>query len=498
MFQKIKNLLLVNTSTKQTIVKNTFWLTAGTVLSRGIRALIVIYAARILGVEGYGVFSYAMSLAAFFSIFSDLGLSSLLTREVSKDSEKKSAYVSTIFYVKGAILFLTVILTLIFAPFLIKISAVQPLIPIAILLVLFDNIRVFGFSFARARNKMEIEGALSVVTDVLITIFGITLLFTNPSPKGLASMYLLGSAIGAFLIFLVLRKYIKRIYAGFDRKLIKPILTASSPFIIMGIFGAFMINIDMVILGIFRSASELGLYSAAQRPVQLLYILPTLIASSIFPILSKFAHDKEDTKSKTILETSITSVILIALPLTMGGVILAKQIIPLVFGANYAGSILAFQLLITTTLLVFPGTIIGNTIFSYNLQKKLILTTGAGATVNVILDLLLIPMFGINGSAVATIVSQFTANGLNWRLLKLHVPFSVFNKLGKTILASIIMGVTTWVFMLFGMHVILNIALSAIIYMLLLFIFKEQIFMQIKKMVHSAISTENTNPPIHT
>jgi len=72
---KIKEFLFENKSMRQMVAKNTAWLAIGEMVSRLIRAGLIIYAARVLGTEGYGVFSYALSLAALFTIFSDIGLS---------------------------------------------------------------------------------------------------------------------------------------------------------------------------------------------------------------------------------------------------------------------------------------------------------------------------------------------------------------------------------------------------------------------------------------
>ncbi|MDI6734266.1 MAG: oligosaccharide flippase family protein, partial [Patescibacteria group bacterium] len=95
MIKIIKDFLFKNKSEKQTVIKNSFWLAFGNIAGRLIRAVLIIYAARILGTEGYGIFSYALGLAAFFTIFSDIGLSSLLTRESIKKPEKIAEYFST-------------------------------------------------------------------------------------------------------------------------------------------------------------------------------------------------------------------------------------------------------------------------------------------------------------------------------------------------------------------------------------------------------------------
>ena len=77
---RIKEFLFENQNTRQTIAKNTFWLSFGEITGRLLRLGIVIYAARILGAAGWGVFSYLTSLAAVFTIFTDVGLGAVLIR----------------------------------------------------------------------------------------------------------------------------------------------------------------------------------------------------------------------------------------------------------------------------------------------------------------------------------------------------------------------------------------------------------------------------------
>ena len=75
----LKKILLNNSSPRQTIIKNIFWLFSGQTIGRLLRALLLIYAARLLGAESWGAFSYALSIAAFLSIFADLGINGIMT-----------------------------------------------------------------------------------------------------------------------------------------------------------------------------------------------------------------------------------------------------------------------------------------------------------------------------------------------------------------------------------------------------------------------------------
>ncbi len=484
MVDKLKSFFLENKTLTQTVAKNTAWLTISTVISRGIRALLILYAARILGTEGYGIFSYAMSLAAFFGIFSDIGLSSLLTREVVKQPEKVSSYISTTFFIKLAILFSTLIIALIFAPMTITVIEVKTLIPLAMFLLIFDNFRSFGFSITRAQNKMEIEAILSTLTDVLIVGISMTILFLNPSAWWLSLAYVVGSGLGTGIVFWTIRKNLTGITKSFDKTLVKPILSSAWPFAIMSVLGAFMINVDTIIIGWFSSAHELGLYSAAQRVPLLLYVVATLFASSIFPIFSRLVHTGETSKIKELMEVSLKSIMMVAFPLAIGGMLLAKPITELIFGSAYEQAWPTLSLLMLTIILVFPGVLISNAIFAYDKQKSFIFSTGIGAGVNVILDLILIPIYGIIGSVVATLSAQLLVNGINLRTLK-NILFFSLSGFGKMFLSSLGMGLVVFYCNINGLHVLPNIFFGGLIYLILLIIFKEPLLQKAWKKINN-------------
>ncbi len=101
----ILNFLLRNGSVGQTIAKNTFWLFFGQMTGRLFRAVIVIYSARVLGAASWGAFSYAMSLVAFLTIFTDVGVSAIVTKESARNPELSSQYFSTAFFIKLVLLF---------------------------------------------------------------------------------------------------------------------------------------------------------------------------------------------------------------------------------------------------------------------------------------------------------------------------------------------------------------------------------------------------------
>lgn len=444
------------------IIKNTFWLFAGQFIGRALRAGIIIYAARVLGAASWGAFSYALSVAAFLTILSDIGINALLTREVSKKPEVRLEYLSTAFFIKISILAAMLLPVIIFRNQLTNMPEAAGLMPIIIFVVIFDSLRDLGTSIIRAMERMEIEALVNILTNAAIVILGFAALRFQPTSHNLAIAYTLGTALGFLAILWVMRRYFAGLFSHFRRDLIKPIIQTAWAFGIVGLMGAVMINTDVLILGWIRSATEVGFYSAAQKPIQLLYIIPTLIAAAFFPSLARFINVKD--KFGETLNQGLKMTFIFSLPMAFGGAILADQIIRTLYGPAYLEASLSFLILALTLMIVFPSVMIVNAIFAHNRQKNLLLYAGAGIAGNIVLDLLFIPIWGIAGCALATLINQLIINIYAWLKLQEISRIDFWRLTRKIWLAALAMAVFTLLFRQIGLNFWLNFFSSTIIY----------------------------------
>jgi O-antigen/teichoic acid export membrane protein len=425
MFLKIKSWLFHNQTIGQTIAKNAFWLFSGQLVSRLLRAAIVIYAARVLGAASWGAFSYALGVAAFLTIFSDIGINALITKETTRNPQLKDQYISTAFFTKLGLLTIFVAGVILFFPYLTNIEEAARIMPILIFVFAFDTLRDLGSAVSRALEQMQIESLVNIFTNLAIVVLGFIFLATYKSSTALAMAYAGGSGLGLIVIFYTLREHFKNLLSKFNKSLVKQILATAWPFGLMGLMGAIMLNTDIIMLGWLGSATEVGYYAAAQKPVQLLYVLPALLATSIFPILARMAQDDQN-KAKKILERSVALAILVAIPTVILGVILANPIITILYGAEYFPAITTFQLLVITVLIVYPSSLIGNAIFAYDRQKSFVVFVVVATIGNIIFNILLIPPLGIVGAAISTVFTQLITNFLIWRKMKQINNFQIW------------------------------------------------------------------------
>ena len=483
MLGKLRSFLFENKTTKQTVAKNSFWLTVSNFGGRLIKAGVIVYGARVLGTAGWGVFSYAITLAGFLTLFMDPGVNSIVMRDTGKaDDARRRAIFSTTFALKLVLLLFGVTVIIFIAPYFSTLPGAQSLLPIVAIILALDTIREFFTSLARGMEKMEFDAAIFLLTNLGILVFGFLFLAASRTPAAFAWAYVAGDVFGIALAIFIIRSYFKKIIAYFSSSLIMPILRSAWPFAVTGALGLLLTNTDILIISWMRNASDVGIYSSAIRIIQVLYLIPTVLQFSTLPLFSRFA-DREKARFRTALEQIVGFIFLASIPLAVGSAILGTQIITLVFGGAYASGGLSFKILAVGLLFDFPAVVISSAIFAYDRQKNLIITGVIGGIVNVVFDLLLIPRFGIAGSAVATLIAQIASNWYLWHMMKNINYFEVLPSLRKIVTAGVIMGVATMALFSLNVNVIVNVIISAFVYFAVLRVLREPLLIEIKRVL---------------
>lgn len=385
---------------KPLFLKNAFHLSLGEFIGRGIRVVVVLMIARVIGVYNFGIFSYALSLAAFLTIFSDLGISSVLTRELCQKPEDKKKLVSTAIFLKF-LLILPIILIVILSPYFSKISGLRPLVLFVILLIFSDSLREIGFSIVRSRQKMHLEAIDKIITNSVIAGLCLWFIFFSPKISLFVLSYLLGSLIGLLFFLFVLRKDI--FIFSFKKNLLPYFLKSGIAFSFFGFLTPLMINTDHLLLGYFKNAYQVGVYAAAYRPIQLLLIISTIVSTAFFPSLSKAVKSRE--KFKEIFKKGIYILVLLAFLLSILGIVFSSQIISLLYGKSYSSSILVFKLLAFCLIFSFPSIFLANSVLALHKQKMLLKYFLFGFLGDVALDIVLIPKWGAVGCAFSTLIT---------------------------------------------------------------------------------------------
>lgn len=423
-FSNLKAFLFNNLTVKQTIFKNAFWLSVSLGISKLLGLFLLIYAARILGAEEYGKFTFALSFVSLFVIFCSFGLPSIIVREFARDKEKKENFYSIISL--QTLLTLVAFILILFSSFFITSDAViQRIILILALFSLINNFIAVFQAFFEAHQKMEYEAWLIILQYLLIFCFGLFVLFRDPSAENLGYAYFFSALIALIFVLLFFYFKISPFKVRWDSFVWKRFLIMSWPLALSGFFGSIYAYSDSVIMGYWGMLAETGWYNAASKIILATLIPMGLISGSFYPALSKYSHDSRE-KFQKIWCYQLEIMIFLAIPLVVGGVVLASKIINSFYPTDFFPSILTFQILILMAGISFVYRPFYDAMIALNHQTKIFWITLSGALANIILNLILIPKFSLYGAAIATVITNFLILLIVIFLLKkftfVHIP----------------------------------------------------------------------------
>ncbi len=409
MISKIRSIFFKNNTSSQTFLKNTFWLFVGEAGVRIIKLGVFIYAARSLGVVEWGAFSYAIALMSLFALISDIGVNSVLIREKAKNKNYEQ-FISTGLVVKITLSLVASLLLVSYGLILPNTDIVKVLLPFMAVVLFLDSLREFSFTINRAFEKMEIEAFGKIITAFILAGLGLFFIKNYATAVSFSFAYIISSTIGLVIGFTFLRKELSNITQNFNSVLVRSILEEAWPLGLVSIFGVILTNVDTVILGWFKSIDVVGIYSVAQKPIQVIYMIPTLVSLAILPMFSRLAMDEDKDKIKKIFKKSINIAIASAIPVAILGATLGSKMITLLFGTSYTSAGLPFEIMCIAILFSAPGAIISNGLFAVGQQKKIARAIFLGTISNILLCLVLIPHWGIYGAAASATFAQIISN----------------------------------------------------------------------------------------
>ncbi|HHD92444.1 MAG TPA: flippase [Candidatus Portnoybacteria bacterium] len=471
---------------KSTILKNTFWLGSSEIISRFLRFFLVVSAARILGVTEYGQFSFVSQILFFSAIFTDLGISPILTRELSKNWSREKKNISSTLLLKTILILLTWL-----AIFVLSFAFIhETIIRIILIILSFDTVSGAFIKFINAlfeaRQKMRYEAWGTVLRSFLIVISGLFILFNYPSIINLSWTYAIGSILTAiFLTYIYQKTTQEKLLLSIDTSNWKKILSISWPVAMTVVFAAIYHSMDSIMLGFWGMMTENGWYSAAYKIMDISLTPIIWISSSFFPVLSqKFKNTQGKEAQKKIFVSHLSILTILGFPITIGGIMLAPQIINLVYGSAYQPSVLAFQILMGALLLIYLNNTFGQTLLAANFQKYSFGVTVIGAFINIALNWILIPRYSLYGAATATFLTYLFDFITIMILTKKLVNLSFWQEdflivLLKTILSTGLMAGLIWYLTNIHFNTVLIIILGAIFYGLLTFFLNQRFILLI-------------------
>lgn len=423
------------------VAKNTIIQITGKMFSAVLVLIATGMLTRYLGTSGYGEYSTALAFLAFFGVLADMGLYTALAREISQEGSDQSRAASNIFTLRLVIDIIAFSLVPVIALGFNYSDIVKQTIAIGSLAFLFvSSSQVLYAIFQKELrvNRIAIAEIAGKSVFLIVSIFIIKYNLGRTSISFMGAMVLADFVIFA-LIILFARKYVK-LRLRFDIKYWKHILKIALPISLAIIFNRIYFKLDTVILSIFKSSGDVGIYNLPYRFLEVLLYLAIIFVGIIFPILSRYAN-ADRTKFKLAFKHGQDVLICAAIPLITGGIVLASPIITLLGGQEFSASALVFKLLIFSAGIMFLNSLTSNVIIAIGREKDIAKIHAFGATISIVIYLILIPLYSYIGAAASTFIVESAMLVLSYVVIYKHINYiPSFKSAAYSFVSSLIMA----------------------------------------------------------
>ncbi|WP_214807099.1 flippase [Exiguobacterium sp. s102] len=388
-------------------VSNSFWLMTERIVSMSLNLIIVSQLARVYGPEDYGVLNYSLSFIILFTSVSTLGLETISVKIIVDKSMDEGKVLKTSMLMRltssAFLILISYILINILNPNDIKIQTMVLILSFSLFLKSLDIIDYWVQANHLARYSTKIK----ICSSLLVFFLKIIIIFSGLQIEMIVLVYVIESlliGIGLFMLYKYKSEYAFTFWE-FDFSYAKSALKMSWPLIISGLMIAIYTKIDQIMIGyILNSPKEVGYYSAALQISSMWYFVPLALITSFNPSLLKHKENKKIFDQKN---TELYSIIFwISFSFCVGITVFSSSIIHIIFGEKYDDSIGVLVISVWGGIIALLGSARNAWLISYGYQYYSIIYAGIGATSNIILNWFLIPPFGIEGAALASLISQ--------------------------------------------------------------------------------------------
>ena len=389
----------------KTLFKNVSWVTTSQVIVNLCAFFWTIAIARYLGVNDYGILSFAISFTVLLGMGTDIGMSTFATREISKDRSKTHKFINNVLPFK---IILSIALFIVTALILILLGYNKLTIEVALIIsietIFICMIKFIGGVFQAYENQ-KINSIGEMIAAILLLIFTFIVIMFDWGLIGVALSYAL-----AYLIFLLHMIFNMNKSFGipkfeWDFKFWKETAIKSIPFGLSIFFYTVYFSIDIVMIQMMAGDYATGLYNSAYKIVSVFAAFYVIYQYVIFPLMSKLYAENTDLL-KLSFEQAFKYSLLILLPISIGVYFYSRYIINLIYSSQYALASPAMQILIWTVVFLFINGVATSLLNSIGKEVSVTKIYLVAAIFNIVLNYLTIPVWSYIGASVTTVLSE--------------------------------------------------------------------------------------------
>ncbi len=446
------------------VINNSVALVLLDLLNKAIPVIVFPRVVRALGPAMYGRLGFATAIAGFFGLLAAPGFSTYALREAARNSERVPFLVKHVLGARlvfaGGAYALLAIFTVSLAPRDGQTRLLIMLSGLAFLAGSLDTQWIFA-----ARSRMPTIAAQGALTQLAYA--GLILaLVRSPSDAWIIPLAaLLSLGLSTLLIWMSARRQYHIPAPEISPQSWRFFLPICMVMGFASLMSLIYDQIDVVMLKYFRADAELGTYVASYALMTMAMSFLPILGQVFLPLLSGTAGQNPNAE-KRYLRWFGNATIGLALPIAVGGFILAVPLTQFVFGSQYSGSGVLFRWLMLTMITGPAASYCGAQLIPNGREKKYLVAVLAGAAANVVLNLFFIPRYGALAAAFTTAISQGIVAVMNYHSVKDLTRPPLMAAVAMSVPASCLMAVSLVTMrILFPMHVMALVTLGALVYL---------------------------------
>lgn len=444
-------------------IRNNFsYLLMSEIAVRGMMLILTINLAKTYGPEQFGVYALALSVGGLFEIIFNLGIGTIFMQRAAAETTSIVSEMSKFLPLRMILSSVSFICLFFFVLFLGKDTETFYSLLVVGFYFGLSSIASFPLAVFDAGQRMQYGAVVKLVKFIVIFALGMLLVFQRQPIHRILLTYVAGTVLTLPIIYFSLQRHFPGIRFKADLKDWKQIIFEGWPVALSGTF-VFVYNyLDTIIISLTRGEAAVGLYHVSYKIIGTLFILSALINQAhLPPLIRMFKSDPR--KSAFIFNRALENVFFWSIPLTFGGLMLAERIILFIFGNDYIGAIAAFKILIWNCIIFFLSSALATLLYALRKQRDSMIIFFFGAVANTVLNIIVIPRYGIVGAALTTVVAEMLVLAGMYVVARRLVRIEIFRSLLPALISGLCMSAALRFIRIDSL--IVTIAIGGLIYM---------------------------------
>jgi O-antigen/teichoic acid export membrane protein len=404
---------------------------------------------RYLGPTGFGDYVFAFGFAALFGLLSDFGLTKVAVRDMSRDDRAASAVLGTSVATRFALAILcAVVAQFALLPFGMG-ARVHVAVALASMLFAVEALLSVTALF-QVRLVMQYEATVLLLVQVLDTALILWLVSRDAGLLAVVAAPVVCSLLGLVLAAWLARS---RFHARFT---IEPrrafgLVREAWPLGLTALLAVVYLKADSVLLGVLATPADVGIYGAAYKPVEYLFLAIGMIVNAMFPLLAR-SYGNDVGRFEIVYQRGTDVLLAIALPIAVGVALLAGPIVGAMYDSEFTAAAGPLQILCVGLVFMLLGTWQGFAMLAARRQRVVLACNAAALVLNLVLNLSLIPRFGYIGAAASALCTSVFIGILTGAVASrfLHVSIDGM-RVARVLLANAMFGAGLWVALALGL-----------------------------------------------